>query len=492
MPFLKNASIRTKLKIVILFASGVSVILVSAGFFTYEYLTLREIIVEDLATKADILAENTNAALAFRDSADTETVLASLSSQPRITSAAIYDLGGEMLASYTRAGLAVVFPDTIPPDGSRFSQDQLTMVKPVLLSGSRIGTIYVSMDLAGMEERFRSYGEIVIFMLIGSLVIAYFVATVLERTISRPVMSLVQTAREVSERQDFSIRASQTTNDEIGLLVAAMNVMLDRISERETNLHRANEEIRTLNEELEERVRRRTTQLERANKELEAFSYSVSHDLRAPLRHIDGFAQMLQKHNSASLDEKGLRFLETISDSAKRMGQLIDELLIFSRMGRADMRYCEVDMNGLVQEVLDELKTDLNDRRHTINSDHLPTVTGDSSMLRLVLTNLLSNAIKYTRKKEETVIHVGCKDEDERFVFFIRDNGAGFDMKYANKLFGVFQRLHRSADFDGTGIGLANVKRIVERHNGSVWGEGIVEQGAVFYFTLPKSGDHHG
>ncbi|MEX1138052.1 MAG: ATP-binding protein [Bacteroidota bacterium] len=492
MPFLKNASIRTKLKIVILLTSGFSVVLVAGGFFAYEYFTLRESIIEDLGTKADILAENSNAALAFRDSADAGSVLASLSSQPRITSAAIYDLTDGRLAVYARTGFTRPFPDGVPPDGSRFEEDGLILVKPVLLSGSRIGTIYLSMDLVGMRERFRLYGEIALFILIGSLVLAYFVATLLERAISRPVMSLVQTAKEVSDRQDFSIRATRTTNDEIGLLAGAINAMLDQISEREANVRKANEEIRNLNEELEGRVQKRTVQLERANQELEAFSYSVSHDLRAPLRHIDGFAQMLQKHSAASLDEKGLRFLHTISDSATRMGQLIDELLVFSRMGRADMKRADVDMNGLVREILGEMVGDLSGRKHILNVDFLPNVTGDPSMLRLVLTNLLSNAIKYTRKKEETVVHLGYRDEGERFVFFIRDNGAGFDMKYSDKLFGVFQRLHRSADFDGTGIGLANVKRIVQRHDGSVWGEGIVDQGAVFYFTLPKAGGHHG
>lgn len=230
------------------------------------------------------------------------------------------------------------------------------------------------------------------------------------------------------------------------------------------------------------------TQLETVNKELEAFSYSVSHDLRAPLRHIDGFAQLLHKKYYDSLNEQAQRYLDNISGAAKKMGQLIDELLVFSRMGRTELRTSTVGMDGIVQGVIDELVIDSDQRNVKIEKDRLPDVECDPSMIRLVWVNLLSNAYKYTGKIEKATIQIGYQMLNGEIVFSVKDNGAGFDMKYADKLFGVFQRLHRSDDFEGIGIGLANVRRIVERHHGRAWAEGETGKGATFYFSLPFKG----
>ena len=235
-------------------------------------------------------------------------------------------------------------------------------------------------------------------------------------------------------------------------------------------------------------LQRRGELLEAANKELEAFSYSVSHDLRAPLRHIDGYASLLAKAAAVSLDEKGKRYLQTISESATRMGQLIDDLLIFSRMGRQEMLHDRVDLNHLIASVLHDLQHDLQDRAISWTIAQLPEVTGDASMLRQVFANLVGNAIKFTGTRPQATIEIGSRQTSpEEAVVFVRDNGVGFDMRYANKLFGVFQRLHRADEFDGTGIGLANVRRIIHRHGGKTWAEGVLGEGAVFYISLPMS-----
>ncbi len=240
-------------------------------------------------------------------------------------------------------------------------------------------------------------------------------------------------------------------------------------------------------EELNGALERRVEELASVNQELEAFSYSVSHDLRAPLRHIGGFAQLLGRSSGAGLDEKGRHYLATIDDSVRQMGSLIDELLAFSRLGRAEVRREAVDLEAIARDAIQEVERDVNGRdvRWTVGA--LPRVTGDAALLRQALVNLLSNAVKYTRPREVSRIEIGsAAGTSDDVVCFVRDNGVGFDMKYADKLFGVFQRLHGPDEFEGTGIGLANVRRVIQRHGGRTWAEGIVDGGASFYFSLPK------
>ena len=246
--------------------------------------------------------------------------------------------------------------------------------------------------------------------------------------------------------------------------------------------------LRLENAELERRVREHTAELAAANQELEAFSYSVSHDLRAPLRHIDGFAGLLAKHLEPTLDETGRRYLTMVSGSAKQMGALIDDLLAFSRIGRAELRRTRVDLAGLVREVLAILDPETAGRDIDWGIGDLPEVQVDPQLLRLVLQNLIGNALKYTRPRPQARIEMGARREGAEIVLFIRDNGVGFDMRYVERLFGVFQRLHTSAEFEGTGIGLATVRRIVHRHGGRVWAEGEVDRGACFYVALPDGG----
>jgi signal transduction histidine kinase len=242
---------------------------------------------------------------------------------------------------------------------------------------------------------------------------------------------------------------------------------------------------------LNERLVRRTRDLEDVNQQLESFSYSVSHDLRAPIRHIGGFSELLEKRCKDSLDDKSRHYVDTISASARRAGALIDDLLAFSRMSRAEMKVAPVDMERVVRTAWKELATERAGRDVELVVGKLPRVAGDASMLHLVFSNLLSNAIKYTRPRDKARIEVAARtdERDPREVTFsVRDNGVGFDMRYVGKLFGVFQRLHKAESFDGVGIGLANVKRIVQRHGGRVWAEGDVGNGATFFFALPKEG----
>jgi PAS domain S-box-containing protein len=267
--------------------------------------------------------------------------------------------------------------------------------------------------------------------------------------------------------------------DEQGKAVAILETNND-ITERNRREH----EIRTLNGELGKRA----TELEAINKELEAFAYSISHDLRAPLRHMVGFTELLKKHAASLLDDKSQRYVTIILESAKRMGNLIDDLLSFSRIGRSKTRKTTLSLQQLAEEALVEVGQETGGRNIVWRVGTLPAWYGDRSMLRLALVNLVSNAVKFTRTRPQAEIEIACMDQNQdQVVVFIRDNGVGFDMKYVNKLFGVFQRLHGPEEFEGTGIGLATVQRIVHRHGGRVWAEGLVDKGATFFFSLSKS-----
>jgi signal transduction histidine kinase len=314
-----------------------------------------------------------------------------------------------------------------------------------------------------------------IILIVG---ISLLTIILLNMFLNKPLEKITNTARRIGEGE-IELKAEMTGTREVQTLATAFNRMTSRLRESIEEMHR-------MNDELEKRVAERTENLMHINKELESFSYSVSHDLRAPLRHISGFITLLESQCTEVINEKGKHYLHVISESAEKMGLLIDQLLHLSRTGRQELNKTQVIMNTLVREVISELCGETSNRTITWVIDDLPQTRADPSMLSAALTNLIGNALKFTRNREATCIHIGsfAGEKKNETVYFVKDNGVGFDMKYRDKLFGVFQRLHNSDDFEGTGIGLANVQRIINRHGGTVWAEGEIDNGATFYFSL--------
>jgi signal transduction histidine kinase len=497
-----SRSITRTLTTAILLTSGIVLLLVCATFLTHELLTYRQSLLASATTLSRVIASNSTAALAFEDPGDATSVLSALAAEPHVQAAALYDRQGALFATYPDHAVPGGLPSRSESPGHRFSRSDLVLFEPVTNDGRSLGTLYLRMDLEAVHERFVLFGVLSLGIVLITAFVAFIMSARLQRQISQPVLTLADTARIVSERRDYSLRAQRFGDDELGQLTDAFNAMLAHVEEQDASLRaqgdqlrheveertRVEAEVRALNVGLERRVADRTEALAAANRELEAFSYSVSHDLRAPLRHVSGFVELLQKDAAGQLSERGQRYLETIKKASVDMGQLIDDLLAFSRTTRSEMQLGQVALDALVTQVIQSLEQASAGRAVEWEVMPLPAVKGDQALLRQVFTNLLDNAVKYSRGRNPARIAVGCGErQNGHAVVFVRDNGAGFDMRFAQKLFGVFQRLHRPEEFEGTGIGLATVQRIVARHGGRVWAESAVDEGATFYLTLPTA-----
>lgn len=482
----KNAPIKRRLMTIILLTSGAVLLLTCTSFFAYEFFTFRQTTIANLSTVGAIIANNSTAALTFADPDDATEILRALQANPHIRAAALYDENGKLFARYPESLSIDVFPPVPEVDSHNFTQGYLISVQPVVHGPKRLGTLYLKSDMGAMYDRFRQYCYIVAVVVVASLLLAYALSHAFQRQISQPILALAGTAQAIAERGDYSVRAPRIGKGEFALLTDAFNQMLARIHDGDSALRESEELLRRVNSELEQRVNERTHKLKEANKELEAFSYSVSHDLRAPLRAVDGFSRILLEDHADKLDEDGKRVLDVIRNNTQNMGRLIDDLLAFSRLSRKQIETARINMSDLASAVFEQLKPGLADQSIEFKVAPLPDINGDPALLRQVFVNLLSNAAKYSKPRSQTVIDVNGSYENGDCVYYVRDNGVGFDMAYSQKLFGVFQRLHSVEEFEGTGVGLAIVQRIVHRHGGRVWAEGKVNEGATFYFSLPK------
>jgi len=472
----------------------------------YNLQNYRSNLVEELTSQAILLGRANSPALQFDDQEAAQNYLELLIEQPKIRAAAIYNANGAIFASYLNEGISI---DKIPKlpsyDGTRMIGDDILLFQRIVTNNEILGTVFLRVHYK-LNEKIIVNTSIAFAVFALAMGIAILMTLWLQSTITRPILSVTYLAKKVVEHRDYSLRATKTTEDEVGYLVDAFNAMLSEVErsnlelkksnseliaqvrerqEAELALRKSEQQILQLNAELEQRVQERTLQLEIANKELEAFSYSVSHDLRAPLRAIDGFSQALLEDYQDHIDETGRGYLDRVRNGAQRMGILIDDLLKLSRVSRVDMNLQEVDLSKIAKEITDELADAEPDRVvHTQITSGLKAWC-DPQLTRIALQNLLNNAWKYSAGCTETQIEFGMRLQDEEVVFFVQDNGVGFDMAYSGKLFEAFQRLHDAKDFAGTGIGLATVQRIISRHGGQIWAESKPSEGATFYFTFP-------
>lgn len=470
----RNLPIQKKLLRIIFLINGVVLFVACITFFAFEYYLFKVTTKEKIATIGKIISANSTAALAFEDHESATEILAALNTEPHISAACLYDTAAKIFATYK--GDSIGFPAP-GKKGYKFSYSYIEGFEPVIMENRQLGTLYLRSDMTAMYDRLKLYAFVVVMVLVLSFLVAYILVRFLKKSITAPIISLAETARIVSEQNNYSVRAEKMSKDELGMLTDAFNRMLEQIEQQ-------NASLLEFNQDLEQKVRDRTMQLELVNKELEGFSYSVSHDLRAPLRAVIGFTSILEEEYGNILDEEGKRITGVIKKNTAKMGQLIDDLLAFSRMSRQENTKARVNMSAMVQEIKDNIASQANIDNIQWKIHELPVVNANHNMMRQVWVNLVSNAVKYSAKTVHPSIEIGSYSKNGEIVFYVKDNGVGFDQQYSDKLFGVFQRLHSAEEFEGTGIGLALVAKIISREGGRVWAEGEVNKGACFYFSL--------
>ncbi len=472
--FWRAFSFKQKLTLMMLSTIASGVVLIGLFFVTYERVHMRDQLEHEIEVVTRVAIAQLTAALMFDDVKTLQESVNGLRFDSTVEVACIYGSDGKLkVRSFPGENNPVscpVGPDTIT---SGFVDDHYQVKKSIYMDDTRLGSLYVRANLDYVEHHMRRYVYMMLTALAVTSVVSLLVALWLQQSITQSITRLAETASRIAHQNDYSLRAEKTSDDEIGQTVDAFNQMLAAIE-------RSDKELKQNKAELETIVGERTAELRTANRELEAFSYSVSHDLRSPLRAIDGFSQALLEEYNDALDDVGRSYLERVRAATQRMGLLIDSLLRLSRVTRQEIVLEATDLSGMVREIVRDLQEEETGRKVSVQIQEGMIANCDAKLMRIALTNLIDNAWKYSAKQPEATISVGC---DQR-VYFVRDNGAGFDMRYADKLFGAFQRLHTKEEFEGTGVGLATVARVIHRHGGDIWAESEPGKGATFFFTL--------
>ena len=477
-----SSSISAKLTWMNVVVSATALVLAAVAFFSWDVISFRRNLIHNLQTSAQIVGTNSVSALLFDDPQSAGTTLEALRSTPDVVSAELVTADGATFAEYHRSASAEA-PQvrSLEPganDQSWISGRQVLLAHRIIFQGKAVGTVYIEAELAETGPRARQYLEMAIGVLLICMLAGLLIGSAARRLVDRPIVALAETARRVSRERDYSVRAApHPDRDEITVLIEAFNEMLVQIQERDTALNRAREQ-------LEARVQERTAALRAANRELEAFSYTVAHDLRGPLDAVQGMVYLLDSLEREKREGDRGEILEQLRGATRNMASLIDDLLNLSRASTTALKKQRVDMTAIVTRVAEELKRSDPGRRVEFMIAQLPEVEADEGLIRVALDNLIRNAWKYSSRHNAACIEFGAINRRGEIVYYVRDDGAGFDPKLSDQLFQPFHRLHTRSEFPGTGIGLATVQRILARHGGHIWAEGAVEKGATFWFTL--------
>lgn len=479
---LRLRTISGRLLWVNLLVTGIALLIAVVAFFLYDQYAFRQAIVSNMSAQAQIIGANSVSAITFNDPASAEATLSSLHNFQHVITAGILLPNGTVFAEYERPGATHLISLPQLHAGEKethvFYNGEVILVRSIEFQRNVIGTVFIRSDLQALTQRLERYAMIASAVFLLCMLAAFFVARAVGRAVAGPVVQLANTAQTVSRDRDYGVRATTAgETGEVALLVEAFNTMLAQIEASDSALREAREE-------LEQRVQERTRDLVMANRELEAFSYSVSHDLRGPLETISGFGYLLATGYADRMDQAGRDYVQHMRDACRRMSELIDDLLNLSRVSTTAMHTSKVDLTVLTREAARSRAEKEPDRDVQFIIHECKPAIGDPRLLQIVIENLVHNAWKYTSRQQHARIEFGCHEQNDRVIYFIRDNGAGFDPNQRDRLFRPFQRLHSESQFPGTGVGLATVQRIVQRHGGEIWADAAVNQGATFYFTL--------
>jgi signal transduction histidine kinase len=505
---LRGLPIRHKLLALGMLGSTLALVGTAVAFGVYDWLTFRQGLARSLTVQAKIMAASCQWPVIFRDHRTAAGALGALSVEPGILGAAVYTADGARLATYAAPGFDGL-PDSaraLPPGiGARFEPDRLLVRIPILgENGSRVGTLALLSDLEEESRRLERYAGIVAVVLLLSVGLVYLITWRVQRLVSDPILSLAGTAEKISRSSDFSVRAASGNSDEVGTLIDAFNAMLGQIQRRDVALQQARDElehrVRERTEELgrkvaelestEAELRRLAARLEVSNRELQDFASVASHDLQEPLRKIQAFGSRLVSRLGDRLDPESGDYLARMQSATARMQTLIDDLLALSRISTMPRAVSATRLDDVVRDVLTDLETRIEATGAEVSLSPLPTIQADATHMRQLFQNLLGNALKFVRPGVPPRIRVaaeragnGCGSR--AWCISVQDNGIGFDEKYLDRIFTVFQRLQGRAAYEGTGIGLAICRRIVERHGGSITARSTPGEGSTFFVTLP-------
>jgi signal transduction histidine kinase len=467
-----------------LLVSGSVLLLAVLAFFSYDMLSFRQSLINNLRAEAQIIGANSVSALTFDDPASAAATLQGLNRSPDVVSAVLTTDDGAIIANYGPPDDTILSGKHALARGETehywLNGRHLLLAHRVMFQDSSLGVVYISAALNEIGQRARHYLLIAGLILLLCMLAALLISSLSRKLVAQPIASLAETARSISREHDYSVRAEESTDSvEMSVLTEAFNDMLQQIQQSEAALRKSRDE-------LEQRVEERTAELRAANRELEAFSYTVAHDLRGPLDSITGLAYLLAGAPSQP-DPNSREMLQRLQESTKNMSTLIDDLLNFARASVTPVKRDDVNLTGIALRIAGELRSSEPTRSVDFVIADLPHVEADAGLMRIVLDNLLRNAWKYTSHHAKACIEFGAKAVDGRMVYFVTDDGAGFNPSRSGEIFQPFHRLHSKSEFPGTGVGLATVQRILARHGGEIWAEGGVEKGATFYFTLPAT-----